>query len=188
MGASAHSSYNLKLETNTKVYLAQCLAFAHANNNTLQSEMKEYFSNKLGIKCKYTAAPVKLRAHCVVKATSDCRKKDYPSCANILDFLRFSVTFDNANDLLNGLQQFISHINKGDVISCLLPKGVLRIKNGFNDILTKWQSVKDASYVDSVTKESMIVERQFLLSFLSKAKKMGHNYYSIVRQEEWVNN
>ena len=124
-------------------------------------------------------------------------KKDYPSCANILDFLRFSVTFDNVNDLLNGLNKFIADINQANVISCLLPNGVLRIKNGFNDIFEKWNDVNDASYVDIklniiyVNKNrnsSMIIEAQFLLKFLLKAKKMGHKYYSIVRQSELINN
>ena len=73
----------------------------------------------------------------------------------------------------------------------------MRIKNGFNDILHKWNDVNDASYVDiklniiyvnSNTNESMIIEAQFLLSFLLKAKKMGHKYYSIVRQSELINN
>ena len=36
--------------------------------------------------------------------------------------------------------------------------------------------------------KSMIVEAQFLLGFLLKAKKMGHKYYSIVRQSELMNN
>ena len=190
---SAHSIFDLKSEMNCKTYLTKCLVFAHSNNNTFQSQMKEYFKDK---KCKYQSAPVKLRDRCVVKATSDYGKKHYPSCANILDFMRFSVTFDNVNDLLNGLNQFTRDINKGNVISCLLPNGVLRIKNGFNEILTKWKSKDDADYVDiklniiymnKTRDESMIIEAQFLLSFLLQAKKMGHKYYSIVRQSSLIN-
>ena len=45
-------------------------------------------------------------------------------CLYFLDFLRFSVTFDNVNDLLNGLNKFVSIIEKGNVIKCLLPNGV----------------------------------------------------------------
>ena len=186
MGVGEHSNFDLTFENNTKSYLTQCLAFAHANNNTLQSEMQEYFNDKLKIVCQYSSAPVKLATRCIVKATSDYGRKEYPSCANIVDFLRFSVTFDNVNDLLNGLNQFVSDVDKGDVISCLVPNGILRIKNGFNDILTKWESMHDASYVDiklnlvyvnKNTNQKMIVEAQFLLSFLLKAKKMGHKYY-----------
>ena len=193
MGTGAYSNFDLKFENNTKTYLTQCLAFAHANNNQFQTEMKEYFNNQLKIKCKYASAPVKLGDRCIVKATSDYGQKEYPSCANILDFLRFSVTFDNVNDLLDGLNQFVYDIKRGTVIKCIKPNGILRIKNGFNDISTKWKSVDDASYVDikfnliyvnKNTDESMIVEAQFLLLFLLKAKKMGHKYYSIVRQSE----
>ena len=79
MGHVAHSSFDLKSNTMFSI----C---------TLQSETKEYFGNKIGMKCKYAPAPVKLGDRCV-KATSDYGQKDYPSCAHILDFLRFSVTF-----------------------------------------------------------------------------------------------
>ena len=130
------------------MYLTKCLVFAQTNNNRFQSQMREYFGNKLGIKCHYQSAPVKVSSRCVVKATSDYGKAEFPSCANILDYMRFSVTFDNVCDLLNGLNRFLSDISKGNVISCLLSKnGVLRIKNGFNDILNKWNDENDASYV-----------------------------------------
>ena len=123
MGSRAreHSNFDLKFETNTKTYLTQCLAFAHAIIINFI-----YVEEKLKMKCRYQAAPVKLSDRCVVKATSDYGKREYASCASILDFMRFSVTFDNVNDLLNGLNQFISDINKGDVISCLVPTGFMK--------------------------------------------------------------
>ena len=194
--ATSHSLFDIQFENNTKSYLIKCLSFAHSNNNRFQKQMKQYFTNELKIQCKYASAPVKLYDRCVIKATSDYGEKEYPSAANILDYLRFSVTFDNVTDLFDGLNVFLNDIEKGDVIECLLPS-VLRIKNGFSDILTKWKSYEDASYVDikfnliytnEDKSESMIVEAQFLLSFLLKAKKMGHKYYSIIRQKEFVDN
>ena len=70
---------------------------------------------------------------------------------------------------------------------------ILRIKNGFNNIL-KWNSKKlsDYNYVDlkmNVTfhnknkTQSQIVELQFLLDFLLHAKKIGHKYYGIKRKD-----
>ena len=38
--------------------------------------------------------------------------------------------------------------------------------------------------MDPSTNKRMIIEGQFLLSFLLQAKKMGHKYYAIVRQSE----
>ena len=208
MGNEAHSRFNLSFENNSKVYLTQCLSFAHSNNNKFQQEMSNYFNNKCNIKCQYQSAPVKLYDRCVVKATSDYSDAQYPTCANILDFLRFSVTFNNVNDFINGLNKFVNDINKGNVFKYLVPMGVLRIKNGFQDILTNWKNVNDAQYCDiklniiyqnqgknndsgynnSNYRQCMIVEAQFLLSFLLKAKKMGHKYYSIVRKSEFINN
>ena len=77
--------------------------------------MKEYFgnmNNKLGIKPQYQSAPVKLSSRCVVKATNDYGKKSFPSCANILDYMRFSVTFDNVCDLLKGLNRFYQYFKR----------------------------------------------------------------------------
>ena len=51
--------------------------------------------------------------------------------------------------IYHGLNRFLNDIKKG-AIKCILPgeDGILRIKNGFNDILTKWKSYNDAGYVD----------------------------------------
>ena len=77
-------------------------------------------------------------------------------------------------------------------IECL--SKILRIKNGFNEILT-WNSATDAGYRDIkincvfVNKENsgtQIVEIQFLADFLVTAKKMGHKYYAIKRQETYI--
>ena len=196
MGDS-HSSFNIEFENNTKIYLTKCLTFAHINNETFQSQMKEYFesNDKFGIKCQYAKAPVKTYDRCVVKSTTDYSKAQFPTSANILDFLRFSVSFNNINDLLDGLNKFVSDINNGVAPQCLLPNGILRIKNGFSSILNNWKSKLDAEYCDikinliyrnGNNSKQMIVEAQFLLKFLLKAKKMGHKYYGIVRQQEFV--
>ena len=199
VGTDGHSSFDLEYESNTKLYLTKCLAFAHKHNKRLQSEMRTYFHRMEYaslIKCEYQSAPVKLTDRCVVKATSDYGKAKYPSCARILDYMRFSVTFHHVNDLLNGLNKFILDIEKGNVIQCILPNSILRIKNGFNSIVKKWENVNDASYVDiklnivyvdTNTNTQMIIEAQFLLSFLLEAKKMIHKYYEILRQSKWIN-
>ena len=57
--------------------------------------------------------------------------------------MRFSVTFDKINNLLNGLNKFETDTNKGDT-KRLIPSGVLRIENGFNDISHQWKDVSKA--------------------------------------------
>ena len=187
------SHFDVIFENNTKTYLTQLLSFAHENNNRFQKEMSRVFADKEKYANSiYQAAPVKLYDRCVVKATSDYANNGYPSAAHILDILRFSVTFKDIKSMLQGLNTFINAINNGE-ISCLTK--VQRIKNGFANV-GQWKSLNEASYVDiklniiyqnEQETQSMIIEAQFLLSFLLKAKKMGHKYYSIVRQTDYIN-
>ena len=176
---SSSSAFNINFEYTTKVYLTECLRFSHLNNTNFQKHMLKYFSD-LDVQCKYASAPVKLYDRCVVKSTSDYSESSFPQSACILDFLRFSVTFDSIEGMVKALNQFINDINENK-IACLKPNGVLRIKNGFKDISTKWKSYKDAQYCDIKLNiiyynnkgETMLVEGQFLLKFLLTAKKMG---------------
>lgn len=107
----------------------------------------------------------------------------FPSAAHVLDILRCSVSFDNIKDMVAAMKQFENALKKQDSNvsdtenrSCGCIVDVVRIKNGFNDILS-WQSVRDGQYCDvkfnviiynSDTNESQIGEVQFLLKFLLK--------------------
>ena len=124
-------------------------------------------------------APVKTYDRCLIKSNTDYNTQEYPSVACIVDFLRCSITYNNTLSLLNGLNTFINNINDGKISSIIK---ILRIKNGFNNILT-WESFNDAQYCDlklnvifnnDNTEEAQICEVQFLLKFLLKAKKLGH--------------
>ena len=100
--------------------------------------------------------------------------------------------------MLQSLNQFIDEIESNKIESITK---ILRIKNGFSSILN-WndKNIEDCNYVDLKMNvifcnknktESQIVELQFLLDFLLKAKKMGHKYYGIKRkkiQVESINN
>ena len=133
---------------------------------------------------KYQRAPPKLGERAVIKAQTDYGSKRYPSAANIVDYCRLSVTFNNAADLLRGVQQFEETVNNNNA-GCI--KKIVRIKNKFQDI-QQWSSMFDYGYVDlkfnviieneNQTK-AMIVEIQYLLSFLLTAKKLGHKLYSV---------
>ena len=129
-----------------------------------------------------------------IKASTDYHDERFPSAANILDFIRCSVTYPTMKDLLNGLNAFrLKIINKE--ISCIL--SIVRIKNGFSSIENDWKSMKDAEYrdiklnciyYDDTSQQCMIVEIQFLLSFLLKAKKLGHKLYNIYRRKPFIIN
>ena len=192
MTNNGNDNFDIKNELDTKVYLTRCLTFSHANNEHFQNEMSKIFNDinkELKIQCVFAKAPVKTYDRCVVKSNTDYSFCTYPSVAHILDFLRCSITFDDPKSMLNGLNLFIKLIQSGK-ISCI--KSILRIKNGFNAILT-WKDFNDAEYCDiklNLIYESpnwqqrQIVEVQFLLKFLLKAKKLGHKYYNIKRRKK----
>ena len=127
-------------ENNTKIYLAQCLTFAYNNNARFQSRIKQYFDTN--DKCLYQSAP------CIVKVTSYYSNESYPSVANIINFMRFSVKID---DMESGINTFINDVNSGNnehLKECFVPHGILRIKNDFSDINKNWQKMKDEQYYD----------------------------------------
>ena len=126
----------------------------------------------------------------IYNTDTDYSKEEFPFGACILDYLRCSIAFETPKDLLDGVEHVINEIEKEEISS--LTK-ILRIKNGFNNILS-WdrKTMKDYNYVDlkmnvifnnKNNTESQIVEIQFLLDFLLKAKKLGHKYYGIKRKD-----
>ena len=142
-------AFNVEFENN-KIYLTQCLQFAHVNNNILQTEMKKYFKNSVNSHaCKYLRGNVKRYEDCVQQLLllSEFGSYSFPTAAQINDYMSFSVVFHNINSLLNVLNTFISDINNNK-IECLAPNGLLRVVNGYKNIKTQWRSFKDAEYCD----------------------------------------
>ena len=128
---------------------------------------------------KYSAGNVKAYERCVIKGTTDYVDRAFPSISNIIDFLRFSVTYPSMETMIAGINRFVDMINNNE-IECLV--GIARVKNGFNNV-SAWKSYQNAQYVDLKLNviyqnkdktQCMIVECQFLQSFLLKAKKIGH--------------
>ena len=121
---------------------------------------------------------------------TDYSNEDFPNGACILDYLRCSITFKTPKELLDAVEFVIDEIENKKIESITQ---ILRIKNGFNNILN-WdgKNIEEYNYVDlkmnvifndKNNKESQIVEIQFLLDFLLEAKKLGHKYYGIKRKE-----
>ena len=152
------------------------LAFSHAENKRFQSEIWRIFAddrNKV-----IQNAPVKTFGRCQVKSNTDYSFESYPNGACIVDLMRCSITFKDSVSLLNGLNCFVDAVNNKKS-ECLVE--IVRIKNGFSDI-SNWESFEDAEYCDiklnviylnEMKTEAQIVEIQFLLESLLKAKKIG---------------
>ena len=87
------------------------------------------------------------------------------------DFLRCSVTFDTPGELLKNVESFIKAVEeKRSDLKCF--SKVLRVKNGFKNIVSNWKSADDAEYADikinlimnnKDNTQAQIVEIQFLV-------------------------
>ena len=77
-----NDNYDIMTEHNSKVYLTQCLTFAHDNNFKFQNEMKKIFT--IHGKCKFMTAPVKTYHRCLIKSNTDYSDRQYPSVACIV--------------------------------------------------------------------------------------------------------
>ena len=209
IGAFIDDSSNVDVfsQYNSKVYLTKLLIFGHEIQDLFQSSMKSYFN--FFPNAKYQSANVKTYARSKIKSETDYNQSDWPTAASVVDPIRCSVTYTTVKDLLDGVNQFIKQIetnkmalamsnnkNKNEKdnanskdtkaeLSCV--KDILRIKNGFKNILN-WKNKYDCQYVDiklnllicNKNGNSIIGEIQFLLSWLLNAKKMGHKLYSVL--------
>ena len=140
------------------------------------------------------AAPVKTKARSITKADIEYSyeaNRKWPYTQNIIDIIRCSVCFDNIKDLIDGVEKF--HNVTFNRNNCCISK-ILRVKNGFLNFEDESWNIDNLSqfnYADvklNVLIEyndiHVIGEIQFILSFMLKAKKMGHSVYSFNRKKE----
>ena len=161
------NDFDIFNEANNKIYLTQCLIFAHKMNMIFQNDVENIFSNiykRYKADCnkrnidvdsaesiyRCASAPVKLYQRCCEKSSTDYRNEQFPSAGSIVDFVRCSITFATSKDMLYFLKQFIDTVNNNNNEdnndeSCIFK--VVRIKNGFANVL-KWKDINDATYCD----------------------------------------
>ena len=176
-------------------YLSKLVLVAHSLNEHFHKTMREVFdiddkqrNKKQGV--IYSEGPVKRLARSQAKAETDYSSCSYPTTAKIIDFIRCCLVYKNPKDLLNGIEIFKEAVNKGD--TCL--KKILRLKNMFLDNKREnggeWDLFRYADIKMGVLMvhdgQSMIVEVQFLLDFMLKAKSLGHGLYEIERNKDFV--
>ena len=107
-------------------------------------------------------------------------------------FIRGSLTFTDPQSMLNAMARLKLKI--GNSHSCL--KKLLRVKNMFQANKREYGTKKEDyfyKYADikfNILMEyngySMIVELQFLLDFMMKAKSLSHQLYEIERNEQFI--
>ena len=192
-----------KEECDNNFYLTKLLTASHQIDPIFHKVLKEYFDIKnFGIPCVYTAAPVKTRSRCQVKAKLDCNHLEWPYTSHILDYIRASLVFDNISDLISGFNKFYSKFGNyqqamkpynSELIPC-----IVRIKNDFSiyanvESIDQLKNLPLNSFDYGDIKCNILIEcngicivgeLQFLLKFMLNAKKIGHSIHSFLKKEE----
>ena len=182
----------LKNMYESNVYLTEMILKAHLINEQFHFVMQDNILKQWKDKFFYRAGPVKRIERAQRKSESDYAGNQFPSAAHVVDMVRGSVCWDDCDTLLQGLKDVIKNINKGD--TCL--KRVIRIKNMFssnkaefgvtnNNWLYCYGDIK-LNILMEYKRISMIVECQFLLSFMAQAKTLGHGLYELERNYEFM--
>ena len=131
------TSLDVISKANSKQYLTMCLIQAHAMN----AEFQRVMGIILGKYDKFQSARVKLYQRCNTTAQIEYSDRDYPSTANIADYLRCLVTCETPGMLLPAVDDVISRTAKEcDENDHLID--VFRLKNGVQAI-ESWNQISD---------------------------------------------
>lgn len=157
--------------------------------NDIKYIMNKIISEDNSIGICYKRGPIKTMTRCISKVEHKYSLTEFPTCAHLLDINRASLTFDNLPSLIKGINIFINVINSKS--TCI--KTIVRCKNGWNDedftdSSPTYSDIKFNVVIDIGNNIVIIGEIQFLLSLMEKFKKTAHQYYSIFRQQEFIDN
>ena len=192
---SLSASFNPIAHHNLQQYLSKLVMVAHECDDGFQRDIQSMFEvdpdtmENRTLKVLYQRGPVKRLERCYAKCQSDYRDEQFPTAAHVLDIIRCSLTFDDVESMLKGMDLFKKRIESGEF--CV--KEVIRVKNGFkleysNDTAT-YTDIKFNVMVNIDGKDhDIIAEVQFLFQRMLEYKKIAHSLYSIERTSEFVDN
>ena len=192
---SLSASFNPIAHHNLQQYLTKLVMVAHECDDGFQRDIQRMFNVDPGtmenkkLKLLYQRGPVKRLERCYAKCQSDYRDEQFPSAAHVLDIIRCSLTFDDVESMLKGMNLFKERVESGEF--CV--KEVVRVKNGFkleytHDTAT-YTDIKFNVMVSIDGKDhDIIAEVQFLFQRMLEYKKIAHSLYSIERTSEFVGN
>ena len=175
-------------------YLYALIITAHAVNHSFQTQVKTMFEI-LDFPCQFKSGVVKEAKRAQIKAVVEYSEKPWPKTAQIVDYIRCSVTFNTSKELLAGVEHFLRLVKNGNG-GCI--KHIVRIKNGFSkykneNIVELINDGFNFKYCDiklnviiEHNKTCIIGEIQFLLKFFLQSKIMGYSFYEILRRKEYI--
>eukprot|EP01084_Bolivina_argentea_P118496 210235_1 len=169
-----------ELETFIDSHLVTNILVAAAQ--AINKEFQSYINSILGEYGKFQPGPLKEMGRCASKVENDYKEEPFPKTAKLCDLVRCSVTFNTADQLLEGYKGLMNHLNKNASMVELA-----RIKNGFLDATYNggYRDIKiNVVYKSQLNPQlKMICEIQLMLINYLQEKKRIHKLYSILRDE-----
>ena len=152
---------------------------------------------------EYTEAAIKTQTRCMELCDTTYHFKLFPNAANILDFIRGSIKFNNSQQMLHGIKQFEKFVNNNSknnnsdgkpgnhcimsIVKCTNNFNSLQRQNVFTPIDYEYCDIKfNVLIYDNETNQAMIGEVQFVLSWMLDAKRMCHKFKPIENQTNYI--
>eukprot|EP01084_Bolivina_argentea_P253860 426585_1 len=184
--------FNPRLHYDISLYLNELIMRANQIDNIFQRDV-ELLVNQIRTELElkdvlYNRGPVKKMDRSKAKVEGDYFREQFPTAACLMDINRCTIMFNNVGSLTKFLYKFDKLIENGTTSL----KGIIRCKNGWNEISDKLDNL---SYTDikfnviiKAFGKSIVGEIQFLLKIMAEFKLVGHALYGIERRQEFVSN
>ncbi len=179
-----NSGYDSINRENINSYISQLILTGNELNKIMICGINNIYLNDKSIYA-IRFAPIKNLERMSMKAETKYSGKKYPSSAHILDVIRCSITCKKPKDLINAINKFKDAINNSQ--TCFAK--IVRIKNLYdkNNAYSYFDIKINAIIKDKKNQfKKIIMEVQFLLDCIIKAKKSTHKAYGITRNKEFI--
>eukprot|EP01083_Nonionella_stella_P107539 311542_1 len=183
--------FSAKKHYDTNIYLNELMFRANIINDLFQNDMKritKQINQQTGDDVTFRMGPVKTLTRSQVKVNNDYINEAYPTSAKILDINRCALQFNSIQSMMKFINIFTQKVNNKD---CGSITQIIRCKNGWSayDVdYPQYTDIKLNVLLQSKAHGAIIAEIQFLLSLMSKFKKVAHKLYSVERKFELVYN
>eukprot|EP01083_Nonionella_stella_P065876 172982_1 len=182
------TSFNGLRFYDSEIYLNQLMLQCAILNDAFQRDVEQMFidASMPSKAVMFRRGPLKQKERSKIKSETDYCTEAWPQSSCLLDIVRCTVTFEDVETMISGIQLFEKSIKN----NTLCVREILRIKNGFINYSHSNPEYVDLKYNVAVHMDGRecVGEVQFLLKDVSKFKVKAHKFYDVIRRKEYFEN